>query len=107
MSTSLETQIDDCKILIKRIEIDRAKAEEQILMILRDINQDKRRLEWAKQKEQVAPETLELLQYTITRSYIEIEKYEVDARHHTRRLEIANENLKDLLTSVKRVTFAE
>ena len=100
MYASLPTKIDNQKIANKRIEIDILKAEEQILMILRDVNQDKRRLDWANQRgDKITEETKEALQYTITRAYLDIERYEVDVRHHKRRLALGQEALKDLLLS--------
>ena len=104
MDVPLETQIDNQKITIKRIEIDIDRAEEQVLMILRDINMDKMRYD--KSQDTMSEEGKEAHHYKISRAYLDIEKYQVDIRHHQRRLETNKERLNDLFLSLKRQSCA-
>ena len=106
LNAPLEEQIDNKQIAIKRLEIEILETELHILMILRDINQDKRALDRMTERNSLEPHEIENHNYKITRAYLDVEKYQVDARHHKKRLERAKEELNDLYLSLKRQSCA-
>ena len=100
MPLPLSEQIDTQHIVIKRLEMDILKAEEQILMITRDINQQTYR---HKNLAQPSPQAIEHHNYFVSTNYLDIEKYQLGIRHYKNLLALAKEQMADLLTDLSKL----
>ena len=103
MEKPISVQIGDQLISIKRCEMDILKAEEQIAMILRDIEEDKCAYNRMIERNSLSDDGKELHNYQIARRYLDVEKYQLDVRHHKRRLEVLKERLDYLYKTPTKV----
>ena len=92
---SRAVQIDKQRIIIKRIEIDIAQSELEVCMLLAEITQDKER--YASSVQHMSADSIDAHNWSIARRYCEVEKYQLDVRHHQRRLAHAKEHMEILL----------
>ncbi len=83
------------QVTIKKIEQEILAAELEVLMLLRDIAQDKNR--YSNSVEVMSADSIEFHHYYVAKRYIEVERYELTVRYHKKRLEAAKEQLEVLL----------
>ena len=98
MEDSKPVQIISAKIAAKKIEMEIAKAELEILLIRKQIAQDTETFD--KAKEWSSPAQIDSHHWQMSRNYCDIEKYTLDVRHHQKRLEEQNARTRQLETEM-------
>jgi hypothetical protein len=94
MEESIGIQVAQQKVSIKKIEQEILAAELEVLMLLRDIAQDKER--YTKCVATMSADSIEHHHYSVAKRYIEVERYDLTVRYHKKRLEAAKEQLEVL-----------
>jgi hypothetical protein len=95
MENSIPVQLANQRLIIKRQEIEVLKAEAEILLITRDIEQDMER--YKKASSTMSEDDKERHEWTIAVRYCDIEKYKCYVRFYQRRVESERDKLKMII----------
>jgi hypothetical protein len=87
MDEPIQIRIFSALIEANRIQSEVLKAELEVLLLRKEIEQDVGA--YNRVKDSCSPAQIDTHHWTISRKYCEIEKYLLDVRHHKKRLEDA------------------
>ena len=94
MEEPIPIQIYSAEANAKRIQMEILKAELEVILLRKEIEQDVS--SYNRMKDSCTTAQIDTHHWTVSRKYCEIEKYLLDVRHHTKRLEDEEHRIKQL-----------